>query len=69
MEVRTGFLPDPYKLDTAYAGGQPVGVVEKIVMDEPDPDRLRPYIERAWRELIAVSLREGYSEVCGEAGR
>ena len=40
VAVRVGHLPDPYRLDVAYAGGQPVGAVEKIVMDEPNPGRL-----------------------------
>lgn len=56
--MRVGHLPDPYRLDVAYAGGQPVGTVEKIVMDEPDPDRLGPYIRRALREAFAVEFRE-----------
>lgn len=45
VDVRVGHLPDPYRLDVAYAGGRSLGIVEKIVMDEPNPDRLRPYIE------------------------
>ena len=61
MDVRVGHLPDPYRLDVAYAGGQPLGVVEKIVMDEPDPDFLGPYIRRALREEFTVELRDpGY---------
>ena len=42
MHAKGGHLPNPYRLDVAYAGGQPVGTVEKIVMDEPNPDRLGP---------------------------
>lgn len=60
--VRVGHLPDPYRLDVAYSGGQPVGTVEKIVMNEPNPDRLGPYIRRALRESFAVELLEQYSE-------
>lgn len=42
-----GRLPDPYELDVVYADGQPIGrvVQPQIVMDRPDPDHLRPYIE------------------------
>lgn len=43
-------------LDVAYCGGQPIGTVEKVVMDEPDPDRLGPYIRRALREDIELEL-------------
>lgn len=56
MEVKVGHLPDPYLLDIAYAGGQPVGAVEKIVMDEPNPDWLGPYIRRALREGFSTDL-------------
>lgn len=58
MAVRVGRLPNPYRLDVAYAGGQSVGTAEKIVMDEPDPDRLGPYIRRALREGFSAELRE-----------
>lgn len=58
MAVRVGHLPNPYRLDVAYAGGQSVGTAEKIVMDEPDPDRLGPYIRRALREGFSAELRE-----------
>lgn len=58
MAVRVGRLPNPYRLDVAYAGGQSVGTAEKIVMDEPDPDRLGPYIGRALREGFSAELRE-----------
>lgn len=61
MDVRVGHLPDPYRLDVAYAGGQPVGTVEKFVMDEPNPDRLGPYIRRAMRDTFEVELSEQYS--------
>lgn len=62
VEIRVGRLPDPYRLDVAYAGGQMVGTVEKIVMDEPDPDRLGPYIRSALLESLSVELSEEYSE-------
>ena len=62
MDIKVGSLPDPYKLDVAYAGGQMVGTVEKIVMDEPDPDRLGPYIRKALTETFEVELSEEYSE-------
>lgn len=58
MDVRVGHLPDPYRLDVARAGGQPVGTVEKIVMNEPDPDLLGPYIRRALRGEFTAKLRE-----------
>lgn len=62
MDVRVGHLPDPYRLDVACAGGQPVETVEKIVMNEPDPDPLGPYIRRALREGLTVKLREDRAE-------
>lgn len=66
MSVTVGHLPGPYRLDVAYAGGQPIGTVEKIVMDEPNPDRLGPYVRRALREGFSADLRElgdgGYGE-------
>lgn len=62
MDIKVGHLPDPYRLDAAYAGGQPVGTVEKIVMDEPDPDWLGPYIRSALREPFSVELSEEYSD-------
>lgn len=62
MGVRVGHLPDPYRLDVAYVGGQTIGTVEKIVMDEPNPDRLGPYIRRALREGFTVEVSEEYSE-------
>lgn len=58
MDVRVGHLPDPYRLDVAYAGGQPIGTVKKIVMDEPNPDWLGSYIRRALRESFSVELQE-----------
>ena len=58
MSVVAGHLPDLYRLDVAYAGGRSLGTVEKIVMDEPNPDRLGPYIRRALREGFTIELRE-----------
>ena len=65
MSVTVGHLPDPYRLDVAYAGGQPIGTVEKIVMDEPDPDRLGPYIRRAPREGFTVEVPESGNDSRG----
>ena len=59
--VKVGHLPDPYRLDIPYAGSRPPGTVEKIVMDEPNPDRLGPYIRHALREMFEVELSEQYS--------
>lgn len=63
--MRVGHLPDPYRLGIAYAGGQPVGKVEKVVMDGPDPDRLGPYIRRALREGFTAELREAVDGATG----
>lgn len=60
MDVKVGHLPDSYRIGVAYVGGQPVGAVEKVekvVMTEPDPDRLGPYIRRALREGFSVNLQ------------
>lgn len=51
-------------LDVAYCGGQPIGTVEKVVMDEPNPDRLGPYIRRALREEIELEPGRA-DEGCG----
>ena len=56
MSLRVGHLPDPYRLDVAYCGGQPIETVERVVMDEPDPDYLGPYIRRVLREEIELEL-------------
>lgn len=64
VDIRVGHLPDPYQLDVVYAGGQSVGAVEKIVMDDPTPDRLGPYLRSALREGFEVGLRE-----IGDRGR
>lgn len=40
-KVRVGYLPNSYDLDGAYIDGLQIGAVEKIVMDEPDPDHSR----------------------------
>lgn len=66
MYAKVGHLPDPYRINVAYAGGQPVGTVEKIVMNEPDPDLLGPYIRRALREGFTVKLREFGDGDCEE---
>lgn len=62
MGVKVGHLPGPYRLDVAYAGGQPLGTVERIVMDEPNPDWLGPYIRKALKDTFEVELSEEYSE-------
>lgn len=58
MDIQVGHLPDPRRLDTADYGGQLVGTVEKVVMNEPDPDRLGPYIRRALRDGFAAEFLE-----------
>ena len=58
VSVTVGHLPDPYRLDVAYAGGQPIGTVERIILDESDPDRWGPYIRRALREGFTVEVSE-----------
>nr|DAU43830.1 MAG TPA: hypothetical protein [Caudoviricetes sp.] len=47
-----GRLPDPYRLDGASADGRQIWQVErqKVVMNRPEPDWLRPYIEAFLRE-------------------
>lgn len=60
MDAKVGHLPGPYQLDVAYV--QPIGTVKRFVMDEPYPDRLDPYIQRALREPFSVELSEEYSE-------
>ena len=62
MGIKVGHLPNPYRLDAAYAGGQLLGDVEKIVMDEPNPDRLGPYIRQALRDVLEVELADRSSE-------
>lgn len=66
MDVRVGHLPGPYRLDVARAGGQPIGTVEEIVMNEPDPDPLGPYIRRALREEFTAKPREFGDGDCEE---
>jgi hypothetical protein len=56
--VRVGYLPDPRDPGGVYIDGRRIGTVEKIVMDEPDPDLPGPYIRRALREEFMVRLRE-----------
>lgn len=62
MGVRVGHLPNSYRRRRRLAGGQPIGTVEKIVMDEPNPDRLGSYLRRALRDTFEVELSEEYSE-------
>lgn len=66
MYAKVDHLPDPYRLDVAYADGQPIGTVEKFVMDEPDPDRLGPDIRRALRDGFTAKLRESGDGDCEE---
>lgn len=61
-KVRVGYLPNSYDLDGAYIDGLQIGAIEKIVMDEPDPDRLGPYIRAALRDSLLVEAQEDYSE-------
>lgn len=61
-KVRVGYLSNPYDLDGAYTDGLRIGAVEKIVMDEPDPDRLGPYIRSAPRDSFLIKVQEDYSE-------
>lgn len=65
MDVRVGHLPDPYQLDSVYAGGQPIGTVDKFGMDEPNPDRLGLYIRRALREGFTVEVPESGNDSRG----
>jgi len=58
MDVRVGYLPNPYSLDVAYVGSRPVGTVEKIVMDEPNLDLLGPYIRSVLRGRFSAELQE-----------
>lgn len=58
VDVRVGHLPDPYQVSAGVGGGHPVGAVERIILDEPNPDRLGPYIRRALREGFTAELRE-----------
>ena len=68
MGVRVGHLPDPYRIDAAYPEGRPVGTVEKIVMNEPNPDILGPYIRSALREASETEMGgqcpEGWESLC-----
>jgi hypothetical protein len=68
MDVKVGHLPNPYELDVAYRGGLPVGTVEKVVMSEPDPDLLGPYIRKALRDAFLVKLLAEDSPGSEEAG-
>lgn len=66
MHVKVGHLPDPYRIDVAYADGQPLGAVEKIMVAEPNPDLLGPYIRRALRGGFTVKLRGSGDGDCEE---
>ena len=61
--MRVGHLPDPYRLDGAYAEGRPMGEVEYLGLSRPDPDRLRPYIESFLRgegaDIVCRCPRDG----------
>lgn len=63
-KVRVGYLPDPYELDFADTDGWCIGKPENIQFCPPDPDHLRPYIERFMREEIELEL----SRADGERG-
>ena len=66
-KVRVEHLPNSYDLDGAYTDGLRIGTVEKIVMDEPDSDRLGPYIRAALRDSFLIKVQEDYSEGRGVA--
>lgn len=55
VDVRVGHLPDPYRLDFAYTDGRRVGEARHIELDRPDPDPLRPYIEKFLREEAVIA--------------
>lgn len=61
MDIKVGHLPDPYRLNVAYADGQSVGSVEKFVMNEPDPNRLGP--------TSGVPCVRGSRSSCGSSTR
>lgn len=53
---------NPYEIGVAYIDGEPLrplGEVESepMVFDQPDPDRLRPYIDAFLREEITLKGR------------
>ena len=52
-------LQNPYEIGGAYADGRPIGKVESapMVFTQPEPDHLRPYIERFLREEIVLHGR------------
>lgn len=51
-------LQNPYEIGVAYIDGKPIGKVEcePTVFNQPDPDRLRPYIEAFLREEIVLQV-------------
>lgn len=61
-KVRVGHLPNSYDLSGAYIDGLRIGAVEKIVMDEPDPDLLGPYIRAAQMDSFLIKVQKDYSE-------
>ena len=52
-------LQNPYEIGVAYIDGKPIGRVdsEPMVFAQPDPDRLRPYVEAFLKEEIALPGR------------
>ena len=52
-------LQNPYEIGVAYVDGQPIEKAESelVVLNQPDPDHLRPYIEAYLREKIALTGR------------
>lgn len=62
MDVRVSHLPDPYRLDVAYAGGPSVGTVELIEFARPQTSFLQPYIQSYLREHPEVLPRRPSTE-------
>ena len=52
-------LQNPYEISVACIDGEPIEKIESepMVFSQPDPDRLRPYIEAFLREEIALQGR------------
>ena len=50
-----------YEIGVAYVDGKPVGRVKSapMVLSQPDPDCLRPYIEKFLREEIILQIIDG----------
>ena len=55
---------NPYEIGVVYIDGQPIGKVESepVVFDQPDPARLRPYIESFLCEAIVLHPEEEEEE-------